>query len=437
MPDFGRVSLIDASVFDPATAYVAVKKPLLDDFSPYIFRTHDYGRTWTKIVQGIRADAYVHAVREDPTRRGLLYAGTAHGVSVSYDDGEHWQDLSLSLPDLPIVSMVVEGNELIVSSHGRGFWVLDNLAPIRQATPDLATQPAKLFAPPKAVRSGPGVTLSWWLKEPAGAAKLEILDGAGKVLRMFEPAPPREEGAPASGGFGGAGGAALSNKTGINFVHWDLRTEGFTTFPGMILWGARSQGPAVPPGRYTVRLTTDGSTQSVPLTVERNPWITDVTDADLVAQYEFSARVRDKVTEANDAVVAIRRVKAQLEDRYAKSSDAALKSAGETLRANASAVEEDIYQVRNQSGQDPLNFPIKVNNRLANLLAMAERGDGRPGNMMPEIFGILAGELKAYTDRLEEIWRTDLARVNAELVRLGMVPLDPRCDEPEGCVVMR
>ncbi len=417
MPDFGRVSLIDASAFDPATAYVAVKKPLLDDFSPYIFRTHDYGRTWTKIVQGIRADAYVHAVREDPTRRGLLYAGTAHGVSVSYDDGEHWQDLSPELPDLPIVSMVVEGNELIISSHGRGFWVLDNLAPIRQATPDLIGQPARLFSPPKAVRSGPGVTLSWWLKEPAGTAKLEILDGAGKVLRSFEPAMP--------------------NKTGINFVHWDLRTEGFTTFPGMILWGARTTGPAVPPGRYTVRLTTDGSAQTVPLTVERNPWITDVTDADLVAQFEFSTRVRDKVTEANDAVIAIRRVKAQLEERYAKSSDAALKSAGETLRANASAVEEDIYQVRNQSGQDPLNFPIKVNNRLANLLAMAERGDGRPGNMMPEIFDILATELKAYTDRLEEIWRTDLAGVNAELVRLGLVPLDPRCDKPEGCVATR
>jgi len=437
MPEFGRVSLIEASAFDPGTAYVAVKRPLLNDFSPYAFRTHDYGRTWTKIVQGIRADAYVHGVREDPTRRGLLYAGTAHGVYVSYDEGDHWQSLNPSLPDLPIVSMIVEKNELIISAHGRGFWVLDNLAPIRQASADLAVQPAKLFEPPTAVRSGTGVTLSWWLKAPAQSAKLEILDGAGKVLRSFAPAPPPEEGAPASGGFGGAGGPTMQNRAGINYLHWDLRTEGFTAFPGMILWGARSMGPAVPPGRYTVRLTADGRTETVPLTVERNPWITDVTDADLVAQYEFSTMVRDKVTEANDAVVAIRRVKTQLEDRYAKSSDAALKTAGQTLTTNASAVEESIYQVRNQSGQDPLNFPIKVNNRLANLLAMAERGDGRPGNMMPEIFGILTTELKTYTDRLEEVWRTDLARVNAELVRLNLVPLDPRCDKPEGCVVMQ
>jgi hypothetical protein len=410
---------------------------LLNDFVPHIFRTKDFGATWTKIVDGIPAGAYTHAVREDPTRRGLLYAGTNHGVFVSYDDGAHWQSLNPGLPNLPIVSMTVEANELVISAHGRGFWVLDNLAPIRQATADLAAQPTRLFEPPKAMRSGPGVTLSWWLKEPAKSAKLEILDGAGKVLRAFEPAPERRDSAQASGGFEGGGGAAMPNKAGINFVHWDLRTQGFTTFPGMILWGARSMGPAVPPGRYTIRLTADGRTQSAPLTVERNAWIADVTDADLVAQFEFSTRVRDKVTEANDAVIAIRRVKAQLDDRYAKSSDAALKAAGTTLSTNASGVEESIYQVRNRSGQDPLNFPIKVNNRLANLLAMAERGDGRPGNMMPEIFDILTRELKTYTDRLEEVWRTDLAKVNAELVRLNLVPLDPRCDKPEGCVVMQ
>jgi hypothetical protein len=167
--------------------------------------------------------------------------------------------------------------------------------------------------------------------------------------------------------------------------------------------------------------------------VERNPLLTEVTAADLQAQYAFSTRVRDKVTEANEAVIAIRRVKAQLEDRYERSDDARLREAGERLARNASAVEENIYQVRNQSGQDPLNFPIKVNNRLANLMAMAERGDGRPGNMMPDIFEILVRELKAYTDRLKEVWATDLAAVNAELRRLNLVPLDPMCDRPEGC----
>jgi len=161
--------------------------------------------------------------------------------------------------------------------------------------------------------------------------------------------------------------------------------------------------------------------------------ITDVTDADLQAQYAFSRRVRDKVTEANDAVIAIRRVNAQLEDRYKQSTDAALHAAGDSLKSRASAVEGDIYQVRNRSNQDPLNFPIKVNNRLANLMSMAERGDGRPTTNMPEIFQILSDELKGYTTRLAKIWAEDLEAVNRELTRLKLERLDPKCAKPAGC----
>ena len=202
----------------------------------------------------------------------------------------------------------------------------------------------------------------------------------------------------------------------------------------MILWGAGTAGPALPPGRYTVRLTMDGKTLTTPLAVKRNPWLTDVTDADLHAQYAFGRRVRDKATEANNAVIAIRRVKAQLDDRYKRAAtDTALKTAGERLRTSAGAIEERVYQVRNQSGQDPLNFPIKVNNRLANLLSMSERGDGRPTNNMPEIFGILTTELKTYTDQLAQLWRTELVAVNRELARAKLPPLDPNCAVATGC----
>lgn len=205
----------------------------------------------------------------------------------------------------------------------------------------------------------------------------------------------------------------------------------------MILWGAGTNGPAVPPGRYTVRLTADGKTASAPVTVVRNPRLPEVTDADLRAQYAFGRRVRDKANEANKAVIDIRRVKAQVEDRLKKPvADEPLKTAATRLTTNASAVEENVYQVRNQSGQDPLNFPIKVNNRLANLLSMSERGDGAPTNNMPEIFGILNTELKGYTDRLAEIWKTDLVAVNRELGRLGLPVVDPACAKTEGCGVV-
>ena len=435
MPDFGRVSQIDASSFDAGTAYISVRRPLFDDFAPYIFRTNDYGRTWTKIVKGIRPDAYVHAVREDPTRRGMLYAGTQHGVYLSYDDGASWQPLSLNLPDVPVADLAVHGNELVIATHGRGFWVLDNIAPLRQANAALFASAAHLFTPPQGIRSGPDVAISWWLEDAPHRAHLDILDSTGAVLRTFEPdtskadtagrAPSRRQAV-----------TYLPMQAGFNSLEWDLRAQGIVTFPGMILWGARTRGPALPPGRYTVRLTADGRTLSAPVVVQRNRWSTGVTDADLRAQYAFSRNVRDRATDANEAVIAIRRVKAQLENRAGRSTSTAFKAMADSLAAQASAIEQDIYQVKNQSGQDPLNFPIKVNNRLATLLSMAERGDGRPTNHMPEIFHILSTELRGYTDRLSRLWTTQLPIVNTQLSREGLPPVDPRCATVAGCAVV-
>jgi photosystem II stability/assembly factor-like uncharacterized protein len=487
MPDLGRVSQIDASAFDAGTAYISVRRPLFDDFAPYIFKTSDYGKSWTKIVNGIRPDAYVHAVRADPMRRGLLYAGTQHGVYISYDDGSSWQSLTLNMPDIPIVDLVVKDNELVAASHGRGFWVLDNIAPLRQVTPRLLASGAHLFEPPVGVRSGPEVAISWWLAQAPKRAKLEIVDSTGTVLRTFVPDTSKPDSAKSDSGrsddastdsatsdsasgrdqanraVAGDNAVADSARTdttksrsarreparrgrnaathlpmtaGLSHLTWDLRTEGFATFPGMILWGARSRGPAVPPGRYTVRLVADGRTLTAPVVVERNPWFTDVSDADLRAQYAFSKKVRDKTNQANEAVIAIRHVKKQLEDRAKKTSDATLEGSMAALEKSASAIEEKIYQVRNRSGQDPLNFPIKVNNRLATLLSMAERGDGRPTNNMPEIYRILAKELDGYTAELAQLWKSDLASVNRELSGAGLLPVDPKCAKAEGCQVV-
>ena len=472
MPDLGRVSQIDASPFDAATAYISVRRPLFDDFAPYIFRTTDFGRTWTKIVTGIRPDAYVHAVRADPVRRGMLYAATQHGVYLSYDDGASWQSLSLNMPDIPIADLVVTANELVIASHGRGFWVLDNIAPLRQVSERMFASNSHLFTPPVAIRSGPDVALSWWLKDAPAHARLDILDSAGAVLRTYVPDTTKHDSAAsgdsamesdsAMGRDSAANGGSAPRRdstakrdtarsappsrreaetwlpmhAGVNALAWDLRAQGSTTFPGMIFWGARTRGPALPPGRYTMRLTADGHTLTAPITVKRNPWVTGVTDADLRAQYAFSRQVRDKVTEANDAVIAIRRVKAQLDDRMKRSKSDTLERAADSLVAHASVIEQDIYQVKNQSGQDPLNFPIKVNNRLAVLLSMAERGDGRPTNHMGEIFRILSAELQGYTGALSRLWKTELPAVNRELVRQGLAPIDPQCAAAKGCAVM-
>ena len=413
MPDFGRVSLIDASAFDAGRAYVSARRALLDDFRPHVWKTDDFGATWTRIVDGIRDDAYVNSIREDPNRAGLLYAGTNHGVYISFDDGGSWQELNPDLPDIPITDVIPEHDELAMASHGRGFWVLDNIAPLRQIQPGTTERDLVLFEPAAAFRSASGVVLSWWLAGEPGDATLEIMDASGDVVRTFEPAVEGEE-------RDRWAGPALPLEAGLNRLRWDLRTDPPATFPGMILWGVRTMAPAVPPGMYTARLTVGNRSETTEVEVRPHPWITDVTEEDLVAQYEFGVEIRDRVHQANSAVIAIRDVKAQLDERLETSDDERLADAGERLRETASAVEADIYQVRNQSNQDPLNFPIRVNNRLANLLSMSEQGDGRPGSGMYAVYEIMVERLEGHLTRLQAVWEGELAEVNAELRRLGM-----------------
>ena len=207
---------------------------------------------------------------------------------------------------------------------------------------------------------------------------------------------------------------------GLHTVNWNLQYPGATTFEGMILWGATTAGPRAVPGEYRVRLTVDGSSQTQQLVVRKHPLYTDVTQADLEEQFEISIRIRDKVSEANETVILIRRVKEDVAARLQASDDGRLRAAGDTLNANLSAVEEAIYQVRNQSGQDPLNYPIKINNRIASLLRAVSRGDGKPiGNAEP-IFNDLIAELKVQTDRLDEVLGIDLTAFNGEARRLGV-----------------
>ncbi len=432
MPDFGRVSIIDASPFDSASAYVAVKRPLLDDRAPYIYRTHDFGKTWTKIVSGIRGDDYVHAVRADPTRKGLLYASTQHGVYISYDDGDHWESLSRNLPDIPVADLIVTDHDLVIATHGRGFYILDNIGPLRQYTPAMASaSDVVLFKPSTAIRAGSPATIQYWLKKPAQTVRIEIVDAKGQVVRTYPDTTnsggrggrgaPADE-APAGGGRGRGGPPAPTKTVGLNAFTWDLRYAPAVTFPGMILWGGNTNGPQAAPGTYTVRLTADTKTVTQPIVVSRNP-LHEATDADLQAQLTLALQLRDKVSEANGAVVQMRSVKQQVIDRLAKSQDGQLKSAGDRLTTNLGAVEEEIYQVKNQSGQDPLNFPIKVNNRLASLLGVVSNPDARPIASAYPIFTDLKAELKVQTDRMQKVLATDLPLFNAEAKRVGLEPI--------------
>jgi photosystem II stability/assembly factor-like uncharacterized protein len=421
MPDFGRVSQIDGSSFDNGTAYVAVKKMLLGDRAPYIFRTRDYGKSWTKIVTGIPPGDYVHTVREDPVRRGLLYAGTQHGVYISFDDGERWRLFTSGLPDTPVADLVVEKNALAIGSHGRSFYVMDDIAALRQ----LGTAQAGdvvLFKPADVIRGLERASVSYFLKTQPTSLTIDFLDAKGQVMRSINgqlPPQPGDKPAPPSGGGGGGGGfggpQGAPMAAGVNRFTWDLNSTPVVSFPGMILWGATQNGPMVLPGAYTVRVTVDGAAQMQSFSITKHP-LRQISDADLQYQWDLASRIRDKVNEANLAVINIRRIKSDIVART-KEAPKEVQEAGAKLAQSLSTIEEDVYQVRNQSGQDPLNFPIKTNNRLASLLRVTVTGEGRPTGNVEPIFNDLVQELKEHTDRLDRTLTTGLPAFNRMLER--------------------
>jgi photosystem II stability/assembly factor-like uncharacterized protein len=429
MPELGRVSQIDGSSFDNGTAYLAVKKMLLGDRSPHIFRTRDYGNTWTKIVNGIAGGDYVHAVREDPVRRGLLYAGTQHGVYISFDDGERWRPFKNGLPDTPVADLVVEKNALAIGTHGRSFYVMDDIAALRQLGVAQAGD-VMLFKPADVIRGLDRAGISYYLKTQPKTLTMEFLDANGQVMRTVNGQPPPKPGdkpAPApggggGGGFGGPQGAPMA--AGMNRYSWDLNSTPVVSFLGMILWGATQNGPMVLPGSYSVRLTIDGATQTQPFSIVKHP-LRPVSDADLQYQWDLASRIRDKVNEANLAVINIRRIKSDITART-KDAPKEVQEAGAKLTQSLSVVEEDVYQVRNQSGQDPLNFPIKTNNRLASLLRVAVTGEGRPTGNVETIFAELVTELKGHTDRLDRTLTTELAAFNRMLERNKKNPISSK-----------
>jgi photosystem II stability/assembly factor-like uncharacterized protein len=430
LPKFARISLIDASHLEAGTAYLAAKRSQLDDRAPYIYRTHDFGKSWTKIVGGIRADDYVHAVRADPTRRGLLYAGSEHGVYVSWDDGQSWQSLSLGLPDTQVPDLVVKDDDLVIATHGRSMYVLDDITPLRVwgTAAGAAPRHLALFPTRPVVRGVDDAVIQYTLSRPADTVRVEILDGAGKVVRTFTgtAADARADSAKTSAPAAARdtivsptgcetprrrqAAARPTVRAGLNRFTWDLRYPGASTFDCMILWSASpDRGPVAVPGSYQVRVTANGASEMRPLVVRMDPRLTGVTAADLRQQFDFAIRVRDRVSAANDAVLRIRKLRSAIADRTSKSSAAAVTSAGDSALRALRSVEEALYQTRNRSGQDPLNFPIRLNNRIAAVGRSVETGDARPTASSHVVFAQLSAELDAELRRLDRVIAGEVA----------------------------
>jgi photosystem II stability/assembly factor-like uncharacterized protein len=438
LPEFTRVSLIEASPHDAATAYLAGNRYQRSDRAPYVYRTTDYGASWTKIVGGIPGHDFARVIREDPRRKGLLFLGTETGVYVSFDSGGAWQSLRLELPVTPVHGIQVKHDDLVIGTHGRSFYILDNISVLRQVGRETTNEPVVLFDPADAVRSvSRGVFVDYYLKQASDSVTIEFLDPQGRSIRTYTTSPDRpqpqrgaappmpemEEGEEGRGRGRGAAPARVTARAGMNRFTWDMRYPAPKDFPGLILWAASTRGPQAPPGRYTVKLTAAGVTRTQEFQIRRNEAVPGVTDADLQAQFDLARQIADKVNAAHEAVLRLRDLKTQIADRAGKLTDAQAKAAAQALTDKLTDVEGEIYQHRNRSNQDPLNYPIKLNNKLAALQGTVESGDAKPTDQSYEVFKDLSARLDAQLARLEALVKTDVAAFNKRLEAANLPPV--------------
>ncbi|HEX2723007.1 MAG TPA: glycosyl hydrolase, partial [Gemmatimonadaceae bacterium] len=474
MPEWSRVSIIEPSHFAPGTAYVASNRYQMDDMKPYIFRTSDYGATWQLMTTGIPPSEFVRVVREDPARRGLLFAGTERGVWVSFDDGKMWQTLRKNLPIVPVHDLAVKEGDLIAATHGRSFWILDDLSALRQMTPAITTSQSHLFKPRDVYRTNffggggtgasgdhptgqnppSGAIVYYWLKSPAKTVTMEFVEPSGKVIRSFtsaqDPQVARdsirsdsirtaradslkragvkadsavrtearsEETTPDDGPRRAPPPPRVPNKSGLNTFSWNLRYPDASTFENMIMWAAGTQGPVAVPGTYTVRMKVDGVAQTQTFRVLKDPR-SKATQAELEEQFAFLMKVQTETNKANDAVKLVRNIRSQLNDRTRQmpaEKRAAFEASARTLETRLSAAEREIYQVQNRSGQDPLNYPIRLNNKIAALAGVAASTDARPTNQTLEVFRILSAQLATQLASIRSALDQGLPALNREL----------------------
>lgn len=441
IPEWSMISLIEPSRFDAATAYIAVDAHKLDTSKPYIFKTTDFGKNWTAITTGLPDNSYVHAVHEDPKRKGLLYAGTETGIWVSFDDGGHWQTLQLNLPPTPIHDMVIHDDDLTVATHGRSFWVLDDLSPLRQVSTATAGEGAHLFTPKTAYRTRAGhveprhypigenppagALFYYFLKEdPKEPAKLEFLDEQGKVIRTYSSEEKKNDDA-AQEGERDETIDHIPAKAGLNRFAWDLRYELPKKIPMAIYDSGQPSGPLAMPGKYQVRLTVEGKSQTAPFEIKLDPRVSASAE-DIRKQFELEVKLRDREDEMNKAILGIRDLRAQLlamEKRLGSDdSTKPLVATSADLRKRTGAIEEELIQVNSKSSEDEANYPTKLNSKLGYLQNVIDSADAAPTAAEAGVFADLDQRLEVQLAKWREVLGKDVPALN-DAMRKNNIPL--------------
>ncbi len=449
LPEWSLVSMVEASPWDAGSAYVAATRYKLNDFKPYLFKTNDFGRTWTKIADGIPADAYTRVIREDPNRKGLLYAGTETGVYVSFDDGGSWQSLQLNLPLTPIHDIAVQARDmdLVVATHGRSFWILDDLTPLYQMNDGLAKAEAFLMEPRFAYRmegfqyNRPGLALGqnppngvlvnyFFKNRPTEEVKLDFLDAEGNLIVSYSSKKDKKgkEVRPSAEFYEKPKETRMfvvPADTGMNRFVWDMRHPDAEEVPGAIFWDGSTAGPKVLPGIYQIRLTSGAFIQKQSFEIRKDPRV-EFSQEDLKHQLDLLLKINRKITEAHKTINSIREIQKQFNEFCGKFKDTSLvreiRKFAKPLLDSLSAVENELIQTKIKSSQDVLNYPMKLSNKLVSLTSTVSSADMRPTKQSIEVFEQLSGLVDLEVRKCQWLCEKELPKLN-EFIKAKELPV--------------
>jgi photosystem II stability/assembly factor-like uncharacterized protein len=445
-PEWGTVNLIEPSPHDAATAYLAVDRHKMDDFQPYIYKTSDYGKSWSLITAGLPGLAYVHAVRQDPANAKLLYAGTETGIFVSFDDGVHWQSLQLNLPRTPVYDLVIKNNDLVVATHGRSFWILDDITPLRELS-KIGNAEAYFYTPQPAYRpvhGGETLNPSVGNNPPGGAildyylsadvkdpVSLEIFDQSGKLVRQFSstltPDQKRfdEQEKKLREGFEEHEPKLLPGKKGMNRWIWNLKYNSPSPVPGLAFWGDEPEAPVALPGTYQATLAVNQHKYSVPVEIKMDPRVAS-SEIDLKNQFDLASKISrlvEQATEAENQIMDLRLQLAELREHLAaEGRSTTLSSSISELEHKMTGVEQRLVETRSKAGEDPLQYPLPILDKMMLLQATVESADTAPTQQSYDVYDLLSPQCIAALKEWNDIVNNDLKKVN-DALRMEAVPL--------------
>ena len=420
MPEWTMINSVEFDPHNKGGIYIAGTRYKMGDYAPYLYKSKDYGQSWTKITNGIAGDHFTRVLRADPKRAGLLYAGTETGMYISFDDGASWKSFQLNLPIVPITDLAIKNDNLIAATQGRSFWLIDDLTPLHQLNNAVANANFHLYQPMPSYRMGGGqgrasktagqnhpggVMIHYYLKDTTKAmVSLEIMESNGKLIKKYSTKPNREQKE-----------EAMSISPGLNRFVWNMRYPNAEGFDGLIMWAASLVGPRAVPGTYKAQLTVNGTSSVTEFEILPDPRSSSSV-ADMQAQFDFLIGVRDKVTETHLAIKKIRQAREQISSVTAqtkgKDEYKAINDLAKAMLDEMKLIEEALYQTKNRSGQDPLNFPIRLNNKLAHLASEAGRGDFRPTDQVMEVRKEITALIDVELNKLNKAFNEQVPQFN-------------------------